>query len=107
MKKEYQKFYGLENAYIVKVVEGNGTEESVAREVLYVFSEDLVVLGKKDAIKSGKLKRLPCEVCGNIKSQMHHPDYSKPLKVRWLCPKYHGEIRWISQKRISLLTKRR
>jgi len=46
--EEYQKFHGLQPAYIVRVVEGNGTEESVAREVIYVFSEDLVELGKID-----------------------------------------------------------
>lgn len=48
MAKEYQKFHGLENAFIVRVVEGNGTEESVAREVIYVFTEDLLQLGKID-----------------------------------------------------------
>jgi len=51
MDREYQKFHGLETAYIVRVVEGNGTEESVAREVLYVFSDDLVELGKIDNYK--------------------------------------------------------
>jgi hypothetical protein len=47
-KEEYQKFHGLEEAYIVRVVEGNGTPESVAREVLYIFSTDLIELGKID-----------------------------------------------------------
>jgi hypothetical protein len=41
------------------------------------------------AIRYGKLKRQPCEVCGNPKSQSHHDDYSKPLEVRWLCPIHH------------------
>jgi hypothetical protein len=50
MEKEYQKFHGLETAYIVRVVEGNGTEESVAREVVYVFDDDLVEIGKIDPI---------------------------------------------------------
>jgi hypothetical protein len=42
------------------------------------------------AIKSGKLSRLSCEVCGNPKTHAHHDDYSKPLAVRWLCTKHHG-----------------
>ena len=42
------------------------------------------------ALKSGRLKRTGCEVCG-MKAQMHHDDYKKPLDVRWLCPKHHGE----------------
>lgn len=46
-----------------------------------------------NAIKSGKLKRLPCEVCRSteIKTIAHHDDYSKPLEVRWLCPIDHKE----------------
>ena len=34
------------------------------------------------------LERQPCEVCGE-KAEAHHPDYSKPLDVRWLCKRHH------------------
>jgi hypothetical protein len=44
------------------------------------------------ALKSGKLTRQPCEVCGNPKVEAHHDDYSKPLDVRWLCHKHHREV---------------
>jgi hypothetical protein len=40
-------------------------------------------------VKTGKLKRLPCEKCGNIKTEAHHPDYSKPAKIKWLCVEHH------------------
>ena len=43
------------------------------------------------ALRSGKLVRLPCEVCGNKKSEGHHESYSKPLDVKWLCRKHHYE----------------
>lgn len=43
------------------------------------------------AIKSGNLERLPCEVCGNPRSQGHHDDYSKPIEVVWLCQRHHIE----------------
>jgi hypothetical protein len=43
------------------------------------------------AIRSGKLKRQPCEICGDPNSQAHHDDYSRPLDVRWLCRAHHEE----------------
>lgn len=46
------------------------------------------------AIKRGDLVRQPCEVCGFPQAQAHHDDYSKPLDVRWLCPKHHNMHHW-------------
>jgi hypothetical protein len=43
------------------------------------------------AIRKGHLVRQPCW-CGNLKSQAHHADYSKPLEVVWLCQKHHKEL---------------
>ena len=44
------------------------------------------------AIMSGKLKKQPCYICGDMHVHGHHYDYSKPLDVIWLCPTHH---RWI------------
>lgn len=44
-----------------------------------------------NAIRDGRLKREPCEVCGSAKAQAHHDDYNKPLDVRWLCTTHHAE----------------
>lgn len=41
-----------------------------------------------NAIRDGKLIRQPCH-CGR-KGHAHHPDYSKPLEVEWLCPLHHS-----------------
>ena len=41
------------------------------------------------ALASGVLLRLDCEHCGNPKSEAHHPNYSKPLDVVWLCLPCH------------------
>jgi hypothetical protein len=46
----------------------------------------------RKAIKNGKITRMPCEVCGGLKVDAHHDDYSKPLEVRWLCKKHHREV---------------
>ena len=48
----------------------------------------------KTAVESGKLRREPCEVCGNGKTHGHHDDYSNPLVVRWLCHKHHMEFHY-------------
>lgn len=45
----------------------------------------------RSAIAAGRLVKMPCEVCGAQKVEAHHDDYSKPLKVRWLCPPHHRE----------------
>jgi hypothetical protein len=44
------------------------------------------------AIEAGRLKREPCEVCGDANTQAHHDDYSRPLAVRWLCTTHHGAL---------------
>jgi hypothetical protein len=54
------------------------------------------------AVRRGKVNRLPCEVCGNPKSEAHHEDYSKPLEVIWLCREHHLERHPRPRKRVVL-----
>jgi hypothetical protein len=44
----------------------------------------------RNALRSGKMHRQPCCICGN-KAHAHHDDYAKPLEIAWLCPSHHGE----------------
>lgn len=44
------------------------------------------------ALRNGKLQKQPCVVCGSVKSEAHHPDYSKPLEVTFLCHLHHCEV---------------
>lgn len=49
------------------------------------------------AIRSGRLHPLPCFCCGK-KSEAHHPDYSSPLDVVWLCPTHHKQAHAIAKE---------
>jgi len=42
------------------------------------------------AVKTGKLIKLPCEICGAMPVLAHHEDYSKPLEVKWYCALHHA-----------------
>ena len=41
-------------------------------------------------LRAGRIKRQPCEVCGDHRSHGHHDDYSKPYDIRWLCRQHHN-----------------
>jgi hypothetical protein len=45
------------------------------------------------ALRTGKLAKGPCEVCGNPRVQAHHDSYEPEfwLCVRWLCFRHHRE----------------
>jgi ribosomal protein S27AE len=43
------------------------------------------------AVGAGKVKKQPCGNCGEVKTEAHHDDYSKPLDVRWLCKPCHSK----------------
>lgn len=47
----------------------------------------MVLLGQKE-------KPDACEKCGKAHPDLdgHHPDYSKPSEVIWVCPSCHGKI---------------
>ena len=63
--------------------EANGEERRIRHNIRRVT---------RRAIKAGKLLKLPCFCCGDLETEAHHPDYSAPLDVVWLCKKHHQEI---------------
>lgn len=51
------------------------------------------------AINNGSLKKEPCSLCGKEETEAHHPDYSKPLCVMWLCQKCHALVHKIEREK--------
>lgn len=78
-RKNKEKLLLYNKEYITNWRNINGREHDYARDRL------------NSAVRNGKLKRLPCEKCGESKSHGHHEDYSKPLDVIWLCAIHHKE----------------
>ena len=52
----------------------------------------------RGAIKAGRLFKQPCFICGDEKTEAHHPDYSSPLSVVWLCPACHKQAHAMFRK---------
>lgn len=45
------------------------------------------------AMLKGLITKTLCS-CGNPSVEAHHPDYSKPLEVTWLCIPCHRKLHW-------------
>lgn len=88
-KREYQKKYRREHLeeyneyqrkYVKKYRTGRGRKKYLCCNKFRYY------------LRRGKVEKKPCEICGSLKVQGHHEDYSKPLEVRWLCSKHHQEL---------------
>lgn len=42
-----------------------------------------------NAIKTGKMMKQPCSICGSEKAVAHHESYDRPLDVVWYCQIHH------------------
>lgn len=81
-RKEYQKTDNYKKNHYknnLKYTKANRIKQRARRKVQYYLSK-------------GELSKKPCEVCGNIKSEAHHADYTKPLDIIWLCDKHHKKL---------------
>lgn len=50
-----------------------------------------------NAVRDGLVSPLPCFECGEH-AEAHHPDYSDPLSVIWLCPAHHKQTHAMARK---------
>jgi hypothetical protein len=55
-------------------------------------------------VRNGNIIPQGCEICGK-KGEAHHPDYTKPLEVKWLCKKHHWDCHR-QEKKILLKEKK-
>jgi len=69
-------------------------ESQIKAQGKYRSSNPDKVKARKEVFKvmrTGSFLKKPCEVCGSEKSEAHHPDHKKPLKVVWLCKEHHKQ----------------
>jgi hypothetical protein len=78
MYPSYKKQYEKRKYYPYPYTDTYKQRQKVRRKLRY-------------AVQKGILIRLPCIKCGQ-KSEAHHPDYTKPLDVIWLCRLHHTEL---------------
>jgi hypothetical protein len=67
-------------------------ERAVAKWIANNPERRRVHILTSNAIRTGRLVRLPCFCCGTLDVEAHHPDYSRPLDVVWLCTPHHKQL---------------
>jgi hypothetical protein len=65
--------------------------ESLARSIAKHRHKQVTRNQTYALVKAGKLVKKPCKVCGAARSEAHHPDYSDPMVVVWLCRQHHAD----------------
>lgn len=91
-KRYYKEFEKIQSYEKIRALNPKRLKYSVARmrEYRKKFPERYKANNiVNNAIRDGKIIKLPCKVCGNKNVHAHHSDYTKPLEVTWLCPKHH------------------
>lgn len=66
--------------------------QSVKRNKIKIRARGVV---NKRVKRGVSMTKQPCIIC-NGDAEAHHPDYTKPLKIQWLCKTHHGEVHKVS-----------
>ena len=56
---------------------------------------ELIKFIRRQSRRGIKVRPDKCN-CGNLRPEAHHPDYSKPLEVMWLCKRCHTDLHLVS-----------
>lgn len=84
----YTRVYALGVYYGKKIRKERRPRQNKEITRLKISARGIVYL----ALKAGILVRKPCVICGNPKSEAHHPNHRFPLKVVWLCRRDHEKV---------------
>jgi hypothetical protein len=93
-REKCRKYYVENREYILKKRKENINHKKNNKKYYYNNKEKMrakqIVYQKT---KSGEIKKGNCFLCNNKKNiQGHHPDYTRPLYIFWLCKKCHNYI---------------
>lgn len=60
------------------------------------------------ALRSGRLVKKVCEVCGVKETDAHHEDYARRFDVRWLCRQHHSDVHQLKKlNKIAMIDPKR
>ena len=99
--REYNRNYKILNKeklrlkYKLRSEAEKETARNIAKTHYYkTINKQRAKSAVKWALKSGKMEKQPCEVCGSLERlEAHHESYLKEdrLKINWLCSKHHKQ----------------
>lgn len=55
------------------------------------INKNKVRAATKKLIAKDEILKVPCQICGEDKVEVHHLDYQDPYNVQFLCRKHHVE----------------
>lgn len=92
-RTEYMREYRLKNhEKVLAIKKRSDAKNGYGYQKLWQLSHPerfKAQLQVKYALKMGRLVKGVCVECGSTETVAHHPDYSKPLEVIWLCRSHH------------------
>lgn len=91
-KDGYRETYNANHKRFSQTEKGKKLQKKKEKKARRLYPEKATAREKlRYAVRSGKINREPCVVCGKKNGEGHHEDYSKPLEVVWLCGIHHRE----------------
>ena len=85
MKRGWRKFARSEKG------QENSRRTSKAKRLKFPEKAQARLIADR-AQRAGTLIPEPCSECGEVNVEKHHPDYSQPLKIMWLCRVHHKSL---------------